>query len=332
MNNFAVLTINYTYTTTSVIIQITTNNPVHLTCYYTDKQPGRHKTERTDRGLTLPWGAYFCFVAWKTVEQQEPGDTLIHTFEIPGWIICQTKWFAFRGTVSGQLSPSVSPIFKHHHSSREFTATFSPDAHPETSSVDGRVQHRQLAPELAWPQLRNSPGNTADDTVVTNMVNISASAWTVDKWWTLTRSIEVFDTSSLGAYAVPISGYISIRGHSKHDGLNISPTLALLSSNPLFNTLLIPDDFTSLGITKLAPSMPYADFDPDGRNTFPLNLLGLLAINPTGRTRFGFREFTYDVLGNIPNFIMAEYSRFEWRSADSGVPDKPELTITYALP
>ncbi len=115
MNNFAVLTIAYSHTATSIIISITTNTPCHLTCYYTDKEPRRHRTSRNQRGLTLPWGVYYCFVAWKSVEQTEPGDTYIHTFEIPDWSYCQTKWFGFRGTVAEVLSPSVSCLFKYHH-------------------------------------------------------------------------------------------------------------------------------------------------------------------------------------------------------------------------
>jgi len=115
MNNFAVLNIAYYHTPTSISITITTNNPCHLTCYYTDKEPLRHRTSRNQRGLTLPWGAYYCFVAWQSVEQTEPGDTLIHTFEITPWSYCQTKWFAFRGTVAELLSPSVSCLFEHHH-------------------------------------------------------------------------------------------------------------------------------------------------------------------------------------------------------------------------
>ncbi len=116
MNNFAVLDISYTHNPTAIVITIETNNPCHLTCYYTDKEPGRHRTSRNQRGLTLPWGAYYCFVAWQTIEQTEPGDTLSHTFEIPDWSYCQTKWFAFRGTVAAVLSPSVSALFEHHHS------------------------------------------------------------------------------------------------------------------------------------------------------------------------------------------------------------------------
>lgn len=541
MNNFAVLTIAYIYVDSSIIIRVTTNNPVHLTCYYTESEPGRHKTSRTQRGLTLPWGVYFCFDAWKSIEQNEPGDTLIHTFEIPSWFYCQTKWFAFRGTVEAppptydfdalkniakvwepwgeilnenypwlpytipnipewslengiltltnpgyadcgiaysppynllplldatikplsimvnnphvttnssstqiyhelifrsptevlsiylavalgaewdyykpqyhtvirgrdcgifwigpgyhninlhqlfikfrtefgkstdpagwwlndivlvmslgeehrtdslksdylalyypplpvpthNLSPSVSPIFRHHRIRTLITTTFYPDAHPETTSVDGRVQHRQLDPQLTWHELRASPGNSANSVVVANAVIISASAWVENVWWTLTKSIELFDTSSLGITAVPISAFVSIMGHVKLDGLNTSPTLALFSSNPLGNTFLLPEDFTSLGVTPLSQIMSYADFNPDGRNIFTLNPDGLLAINRTGITKLGFREYTHDVLGNTPNFVFGETSWFQWFSADQGHPDKPELTITYAIP
>ncbi len=116
LQHFAVLQVAYLHKNTSILITCTTNNPCHLTCYYTDKKPVRHTTSTVKRGVSLPWGAYFCFVAWKSVEQQEPGDTLTHTFEIPDWSYCQIKWFTFRGTVAGELSPSVTALIKHHHS------------------------------------------------------------------------------------------------------------------------------------------------------------------------------------------------------------------------
>ena len=126
MNNFAVLDIAQTMIADGIRITITTNNPCHLTCYYTDKEPGRHRTSRNQRGLTLPWGVYYCFVAWLSVEQTEPGDTLVHTFEIPAWSYCQTKWFAFRGTVAGEVSPSVSPIFKKHYAYKIYAQLSEP--------------------------------------------------------------------------------------------------------------------------------------------------------------------------------------------------------------
>jgi len=113
--HFAVMAIYYFHFSDFVVITCTTNNPCHLTCYYTEKEPVRHATSRVVRGLALPWGAYWCFVAWNKVEQLEPGDTLTHTFKIHDWLYCQTKWLCFRGTVAGELSPSVSALLKHHH-------------------------------------------------------------------------------------------------------------------------------------------------------------------------------------------------------------------------
>ncbi|MBA7566575.1 hypothetical protein ES708_08271 [subsurface metagenome] len=116
LQHFAVLEVSYAHFSTSIIIACRTNNPCHLTLYYTDKEPVRHATSLVKRGLAVPWGAYFCFVAWNSVEQQEAGDTLIHTFKVHDWSYCQVKWFTFRGTVTGDLSPSVTALLKHHHS------------------------------------------------------------------------------------------------------------------------------------------------------------------------------------------------------------------------
>ena len=115
MNNFAVIEIAYAHWPAGILIRILTNNPCHLTCYHTDKTPLKHPLSRTIRGLTVPWGVYYCFVAYTAVEQTEPGDTLYHTFKITPWVECQTRWFTFQGTVGAVMSPSTGPIFKHHH-------------------------------------------------------------------------------------------------------------------------------------------------------------------------------------------------------------------------
>lgn len=115
IDNFATLGLQKIHLISSVFIILSTSVPCHLTLYYTDQKPQRHKTSRIERGLEIPWGAYFCFVAWKEVEQMEPGDTLYHTFCITPWEYCQTKWFTIRGNVDSILSPSVGPIFEQHH-------------------------------------------------------------------------------------------------------------------------------------------------------------------------------------------------------------------------
>lgn len=124
ISHFACLKLEYIPRATSVTLYLSTNVPCHLTCYYTDKKPLKHPKERVIRGATLPWGAYFCFVAWKFVEQTEPGDTMRHTFEMPDWVYCQVKWFTFRGTIDRLDSPSIGPIISYHHPGALTTQNF----------------------------------------------------------------------------------------------------------------------------------------------------------------------------------------------------------------
>lgn len=107
----------------TAIIVLTTNIPCHLWMYWTTKQPWVHRKQRIVRGLAVPWDAYWCFAVWHENEQEEAGDTYIHTFIKPGWQYCQTRWFCFRGTVEGEVSPSDSPIFSKHYTGR-WTFTF----------------------------------------------------------------------------------------------------------------------------------------------------------------------------------------------------------------
>ena len=113
MNNWSILDVWHFDFYLETFIRVFTNSRCHLTLYYTDKRPWRHKTSTILRGLSVPWGAYFCFVAYKPVEQLEAGDTLTHTFLVPDWAYDLRRWFSFRGTVDGDLSPSGAPIFEH---------------------------------------------------------------------------------------------------------------------------------------------------------------------------------------------------------------------------
>lgn len=120
-------------------IVLTTDRPCHLWLYWSNHPPWVHREATTRRGLTLPWDAYWCYVAWHKIEQQEPGDTLIHTFTWGEWQSCQTKYFRFHGTIGGVESPSDSPIFSKHY---PFLTTFT------TSVNDGWVFHKSLVSYL----------------------------------------------------------------------------------------------------------------------------------------------------------------------------------------
>lgn len=111
LQHFAVLSFSPLPCGDILRLACTTNNPCHLTCYTTTITPQRHKATRELRGLLVPWGAYWCFDAFTPHAQIEAGDTLEHTFNFPDWPRYQKRWFVFRGTVAGVLSPSASAIF-----------------------------------------------------------------------------------------------------------------------------------------------------------------------------------------------------------------------------
>ncbi|MBA7581610.1 hypothetical protein ES708_23516 [subsurface metagenome] len=115
---WAPIDIEQTWDGNEVTIVLTTDVPCHLWLFWTTSQPWVHRKTRNRRGLSVPWDAYWCFAAWHEIEQEEEGDTYIHTYILPDWQYCETRWFCFRGTVEGELSPSDSPIFSKHFDGR----------------------------------------------------------------------------------------------------------------------------------------------------------------------------------------------------------------------
>ncbi|MBA7562259.1 hypothetical protein ES708_03909 [subsurface metagenome] len=305
MNNFAVLTIAYSHTATSLIITITTNTPCHLTCYYTDKEPGSHRTSRNQRGLTLPWGVYYCFVAWLSVEQTEPGDTLTHTFEIPDWSYCQIKWLAFRGTVAGELSPSVSPIFQHHHPGLPVVETFI------ARTTDGYLSN----PSHIYDYLTAHDGTRAGayDTGLTWWVGQELA---VDFYFVMRAGL-FFDTSEIPAGAKILSATLSYRVAAKY-GWDYD--IVIVSGDDLSEPLQphhyhdLLDDIVSLGSAPAANAWYWQHI--------PLNELGLTHINKAGLTKLALRS-------NRDISVIAPTAWEQQRAHSAESTTKPYLTISY---
>ncbi|MBA7575047.1 hypothetical protein ES708_16863 [subsurface metagenome] len=305
MNNFAVINISYSHTATSVIITITTNTPCHLTCYFTDKEPVRHRTARNQRGLTLPWGAYYCFVAWLSLEQTQAGDTLIHTFEVPDWSYCQTKWFAFRGTIAGQLSPSVSPIFKHHHPGMPVVQTFV------ARTTDGYLD----TGIWIYDYLTAHDGTTAYayDTDLTWWVGQEYNRG----WYIVDRAGLFFDTSEIPAGAKILSATLTYLVSARY-GWDYD--IVIVSGDDLSEPLQphhyhdLLDDIESLGS---APAESAWHFQ-----NIPLNELGLTHINKTGLTKLALR--TNEDIDAIPPTAWQLQ-----RAHSAEATTKPKLTVTY---
>lgn len=66
------------------------------------------------RGLPTKDALRYCFVDFEHNEQEEPGDTIYHTFIKEPWPFCQVRWFTFRAIIEGVWAASVGPIFMKH--------------------------------------------------------------------------------------------------------------------------------------------------------------------------------------------------------------------------
>ncbi len=127
------LTIDQTTIPGGFTIVLTTDVPCHLWLFWTYEAPWVHAKSRIERGLAVPWDAYWCFVSWHIIDQDEPGDTTLHTFQWLGWVTCQTKYFRFHGDIAGKTSPSDSPIFhKHYVAPPELILYEHEDTSPDT--------------------------------------------------------------------------------------------------------------------------------------------------------------------------------------------------------
>ncbi len=123
-----------------------TDRPVTLTMQWSTIPWRMHMHAELKRGrLFLAW-PYYCFVQYTLQDQREEGDTMSHTFILPGWPILEYRVWHFNGTVAGRPSPSSSPLFS---TTRQPTPAAAPiAAYP--------ILHLHLKPILAAPIHRSA--------------------------------------------------------------------------------------------------------------------------------------------------------------------------------
>lgn len=211
------------------------------------------------------------------------------------------------------------------------TATFYPDAHAESSSVDGAVARDTQT--YTWATIRNSAGTYADDDNAYTGIVIDED---VASYYTyLSRGIAIFNTATLPDNATITSATLSLYGYSKLDENNWQPNVNIYSVTTASSTAIGTGDYlyTNFGTTAYSTAIAYNNWSVSGYNTFTLNSSGLAHISLTGVTKFGIRNANYDVANNPPfldNDIGSTY--LFWYTADqAGTSYDPVLTITYYI-
>lgn len=111
MNNWQLLTYTLTTTCTGYIVQFTSDVACHCWARWSAATPRVHPKPVLVRGVRVRDDLRFCFTVYTDFEQDEDGDTLIHTFTLDPFDDCQTRHFYFFATIGEAWSPSTSCIF-----------------------------------------------------------------------------------------------------------------------------------------------------------------------------------------------------------------------------
>ena len=211
--------------------------------------------------------------------------------------------------------------------------TIYPDAHVETTSVDGYT-YRFIGSGETVNVIRSGAGTFNND----NSVSIGApdilTLDEVNKLKILSRGILVFDTSGVAGAVLSASLFLKCR--SKQDTIaDCTMDMAIVTSTPASNTDLVNADYNiaNYGTTILAPVRDYTDFTVGVYTEFVFNSDGKTAIDVGGITKLANRNYTHDILGNDCNAAgTSTNSRIYIQSADNtGTALDPYLFIVTGV-
>lgn len=205
------------------------------------------------------------------------------------------------------------------------TTTVYPDADPESSTVDGRVE--RLSVDEAWATIRSGNGNSATD----NCTNCAAAAYnvsaTTNQFQNIRRGQFVFDTSAVSTDVVR-SATFSLYGSSKYDTGVDAPELCVVGGNTGSDTALAAADYQATGTTEWATNrITYANWDTAGYNDFTLNSTGESNINGSGNTDIA-AILDFDLDNVAPTWGSGYTAGFSPFHADNGS-NKPKLVVVH---
>lgn len=204
------------------------------------------------------------------------------------------------------------------------TATFYPDAHPESTSCDGNVYRLTPAGE-SWANIHDSTGTNVDDSSTSAQAKIQCAGSSL--WTELRRVILLFDTSALPGNAVIDSAVLSINVQTKSE--NISQSLVITSANPASNTGLVTADYeiSKFGNIDLSSRLAVSSISTSAYNDLTLNAAGRAAINKNGITKLALR-MSSDVDDSAPTTSSGQTFVTIYTAEGFGSVD-PKLTIEY---
>lgn len=312
--------LQYEYLDDGFKLTATTDVPCHLYCRMTTTPPRKHALPSYRRGLALQGDIRFCFVVYEDNEQDEAGDTLIHTWYKASWPICETRWFYFVGTMSGAPVVSESPIFKFH-----FPAPPPEPPPPLTRLLVGAVQNATLtSTHGVWLTAWNGSGVFNSGIDGAPFFRIGAGPWETASWF-INRGFLFFPPPNLPAAAIILSANLYIYP-SILDFPPLDPTLLCLTEGKQ-GVSVRPDDWPKQNpVTTIAASRRLDTFTLFAYNSIPLNAYGLSLVKSLSPLNFCLRQKN-DIDNDEPSPLSRHVLYFH--SAQKGVGFRPYLEVNY---
>jgi len=205
-----------------------------------------------------------------------------------------------------------------------------PDPDPETTSVDGYIEHRVDAGDT-WATFQGGAGSTGfpsggGDSYYTFMYAHGTDA---DKWRLFGRGAALFDTSSIPDGDGIDSAILSFYGSGKTDIL--SQSMCLAASAPASDTDLVGGDYDSVDTTEQSTArITIASWSTSAYNDFTLNATGEGNISKTGISKFGNR-----LSGDLDNTEPTESpgdspSTNSFAAEETGTTKDPKLVVQHS--
>lgn len=284
--HWALKNIHQEVTDTGYEILVWSFQPCHLWMRWTTLEPQEHIVPRIIRGLSVPSDKRFCFVAYHDNEQEEGGDTYLHTFIKEPWPHCQTRWFYFHGRVGSEHSPSTSAIFKKHRIQPLVDHEF-----PHFGA--GRVLEHYAA---GWP-------GPWDDPVATNVLNSATFTDAGIRGWTIFpyiyRGPLLFDTLDVPPDANLVSGFIRCYCYLNRTTF-VGYIATLQNGQPDYPHIpVVKADYDKDHYSGSGGSISSDDITSGSLFDLPLSSQGLTWINKGGITKFMLRT-EHDITGQYP--------------------------------
>lgn len=322
--HFVVRAFTCTFTPTGILVTCYTNNPCHLWLRWTNIIPQKHVNTTMVRGA--PIGSYIdqCFVVYHDLEQNEAGDTILHTFTAEPWPSCETRWFYFWGNVNSIKSPSASALFSHH---RHYALAIYSDPGEGLVTCDGFAGRHVWAE--TWTQVHDGLGNVKYPYAIINQCGIGTSP-ALGSWRGIYRLKMTFDLAAIPVGATILSAKYYFYLTQKTDTLNCNPTFALVSGSPAVYNYVTLADYQLCSAAPISDILSHPDMPINTWTYFTIQPQHLNQFPPGQKAGIYLREYNHDALDSPPPWKQQKRADIMYCSADyPGL--NPYLYIEYTI-